>query len=101
MPQNRDKTGRLGKGQRGGKASRPKQLQKYAKQAPNNLRAIADDPDTPVKVKTEIEKWFYETVYGKATQGLELEGGSVEVRSLDLNKLSDEQLAAMLEEADE
>ena len=67
----------------------------------NNLRAIADDPYTPVKVKTEIEKWFYETVYGKATQGLELEGGSVEVRSLDLNKLSDEQLAAMMEEADE
>jgi len=104
MPQNRDKAGRFVKGQSGnpgGRPPRPKELQNYAKQAPKRLRAIADDENTPVKVKADIEKWFYEAVYGKPTQAVELESGPIEVRALDLSKLTDEELAALADEADE
>ncbi len=104
MPQNRDKTGRFVKGQSGnpgGRPPRPKELQNYAKQAPKRLRDIADAKDTPVKVKADIEKWFYEAVYGKATQAVEFEGGPIEVRSLDLSKLSDEELVRLIDQADE
>lgn len=76
-PQNRDKSGRFVKGQSGnpgGRPPRPVKLQQYAKEAPERLRAIADAPGTPVKVKADIEKWFFEAVYGKATQAVDLEG---------------------------
>ena len=76
-PQNRDKTGRFVKGQSGNPGGRPKkpiELEQYAKDAPAKLRAIADDPATPVKIKADIEKFFYEAVYGKAPQALDIEG---------------------------
>lgn len=88
-------------GNPGGRPPRPKELQDYAQQAPKRLRGIADDPDTPVKVKADIEKWFYEAVYGKATQAVELESGPIEVRALDLSKLSDEELIRLADKADE
>lgn len=75
-PANRDKAGRFVKGQSGNPLGRPKkppELEKYAKDAPQKLRAIADDPDTPVKIKADIEKFFYEAVYGKAPQSIDLE----------------------------
>lgn len=74
-PANRDKSGRFVKGQSGnpnGRPKKPPELEKYAKDAPAKLRAIADDPDTPVKIKADIEKFFYEAVYGKAPQALDL-----------------------------
>lgn len=46
----------------------------YAAQAPERLRAIADDPETPVKVKADIERWFAEMWFGKSPQALGLEG---------------------------
>lgn len=46
----------------------------YASQAPERLRAIADDPETPVKVKADIERWFAEMWFGKSPQALGLEG---------------------------
>ena len=73
----RDKAGRFVKGQSGNPSGRPKkppELEKYAKDAPAKLRAIADDPATPVKIKADIEKFFFEAVYGKATQAMDLEG---------------------------
>lgn len=76
-PQNRDKTGRFVKGQSGNPGGRPKkpiELEQYAKDAPAKLRAIADDPATPVKIKADIEKFFFEAVYGKAAQAVDLEG---------------------------
>ena len=76
-PQNRDKTGRFTKGQSGNPGGRPKkpvELEQYAKDAPKKLRAIADDPDTPVKIKADIEKFFFEAVYGKAPQALDIDG---------------------------
>lgn len=76
-PQNRDGTGRFVKGQSGNPGGRPKkplELEKYAKEAPAKLRAIADDPATPVKIKADIEKFFYEAVYGKAPQAIDLDG---------------------------
>ena len=76
-PQNRDKTGRFVKGQSGNPGGRPKkpiELEQYAKDAPAKLRAIADDPATPVKIKADIEKFFFEAVYGKAPQAIDLEG---------------------------
>lgn len=77
QPANRDKAGRFVKGQSGNPNGRPKkpvELELYAKNAPANLRAIADDPDTPVKIRADIEKFFYEAVYGKAPQAIDLEG---------------------------
>lgn len=76
-PQNRDKTGRFVKGQSGNPGGRPKkpiELEEYARKAPEKLRAIADDPATPVKIKADIEKFFFEAVYGKAPQAIDLEG---------------------------
>lgn len=76
-PANRDNAGRFVKGQSGnpnGRPKKPPELEKYAKDAPQKLRAIADDPDTPVKIKADIEKFFFEAVYGKAPQALDIEG---------------------------
>lgn len=75
-PENRDKSGRFVKGQSGnpgGRPRKPPELELYAKDAPAKLRAIADDPDTPVKIRADIEKFFYEAVYGKAPQALDLD----------------------------
>lgn len=70
-------TGRWEKGHSGnprGRTPLPANFKNYAAQAPERLRAIADDPDTPVKVKAEIERWFAEMWYGKAPQAMNLEG---------------------------
>lgn len=76
-PENRTESGKFKKGFSGNPGGRPKkpvELERYAKDAPAKLRAIADDPATPVKIKADIEKFFYEAVYGKAPQALDIEG---------------------------
>ena len=76
-PENRTETGKFKKGFSGNPGGRPKkpvELEQYAKDAPAKLRAIADDPATPVKIKADIEKFFYEAVYGKAPQAIDLDG---------------------------
>lgn len=73
----RDSKGRFTKGNNAnprGRAPLPPNFRDYAKQAPERLRAICDDPATPVKVKADIEKWFAEMWYGKAPQAMALEG---------------------------
>ena len=73
----RDSKGRFTKGNNAnprGRAPLPPNFKDYAKQAPERLRAICDDPATPVKVKADIEKWFAEMWYGKAPQAMALEG---------------------------
>lgn len=77
-PANRDKAGRFVKGVSGNPSGRrkwnkPAKLQEYADQAPEKLRAIADDPSTPVKVRAEIERWFYEVIYGKPSQAIDMD----------------------------
>ena len=57
-----------------GRAKLPPEFQNYAKQAPARLREICDDPDTPVKIRADIERWFAEMWYGKAPQAVDLEG---------------------------
>lgn len=77
MPANRDKQGRFVKGQSGnpnGRPTLPPEIKEYAKQAPDRLRAIADDNSTPVRLKAEIEKWFAEMYYGKSAQQVTLDG---------------------------
>lgn len=76
-PAGRDKAGRFVKGQSGnprGRAKLPDNFKDYAAQAPDRLRAIAEDPDTPVKIKADIERWFAEMWYGKAPQAVDLDG---------------------------
>ena len=76
-PENRTESGKFKKGFSGNPGGRPKkpvELEQYAKDAPAKLRAIADDPATPVKIKADIEKFFFESVYGKAPQAIDLEG---------------------------
>lgn len=73
----RDAKGRFVKGNNanpGGRPKKPVELEEYAKNAPAKLRAIADDPDTPIKIKADIEKFFFEAVYGKAPQAIDLDG---------------------------
>lgn len=77
MPPNRDALGRFVKGQSGNPGGRPKlpeEFKQYARQSPQRLRAIADDPDTPVKVKADIERWFVEMFYGKSPQQMTVDG---------------------------
>lgn len=72
----RDAKGRFVKGNSanpGGRPKKPPELEKYAKAAPEKLRAIADDPATPVKIKADIEKFFFEAVYGKAPQAIDMD----------------------------
>lgn len=73
----RDAKGRFVKGNNAnprGRAKLPENFKNYAAQAPDKLRAIADDPGTPVKIRTDIEKWFAEMWYGKAPQAVDLDG---------------------------
>lgn len=73
----RDAKGRFVAGQSGnprGRAPLPPEFKNYACEAPERLRQIADDPNTPAKVKAEIERWFAEMWYGKAPQALDLDG---------------------------
>lgn len=76
-PANRDKAGRFVKGQSGnprGRTPLPPDFKEYAAQSPARLRAICDNPATPIKVKADIEKWFAEMFYGKSPQALDIEG---------------------------
>ena len=76
-PANRDKAGRFVKGQSGnprGRPALPPEMKEYAKEAPARLRALCDDPATPIKVRADIEKWFAEMVYGKSAQQIDLDG---------------------------
>lgn len=81
-PANRADSGRNNKGQfKKGVSGNPKgrppvsdEIRKYGKEAPARLRAIADDPECPIKVKADIERWFAEMTYGKAAQQVDLEG---------------------------
>ena len=76
-PAGRDKAGRFVKGQSGnprGRAPLPPEFKDYAKEAPARLREIADDPTTPVKIRTDIERWFAEMWFGKAPQAVDVDG---------------------------
>jgi len=57
-----------------GRAPLPPEFKDYAKEAPARLRAICDDPATPVKVKADIERWFAEMWFGKSPQALDIDG---------------------------
>ena len=57
-----------------GRTPLPPEFKHYAAEAPERLRAIADDPATPVKIRADIEKFFFEAVYGKAAQAVDIEG---------------------------
>lgn len=75
--ENRKRSGQFQKGQSGNPGGRPKipeEFKNFGKQAPERLRAIADDPATPVKVRADIEKWFAEMTYGKPSQQVDIDG---------------------------
>ena len=80
-PANREDTGRNSKGQfqkgvSGNPNGRPpvsNEIKQYGKDAPKRLRAIAEDPKCPLKLRADIEKWFAEMTYGKATQQVDMD----------------------------
>lgn len=75
--ENRTASGRFKKGQSGnpgGRPPKPKVIEQYAKESPEKLYAIATDPETPVRLQTEIWKFFYEAQYGKAKQAVDVDG---------------------------
>ena len=67
----RDERGRFVKGSGGtpsaaeSKQTAADRLMAYAMEAPDRLRAMAEDPETPIKLKLEIERFFFELAYGK------------------------------------
>lgn len=56
----------------------PPELRQYGRESAARLRAIADDPDTPAKLKADIERFFFEAVYGKTPLADREEKGTVE-----------------------
>ena len=77
LARTRDAKGRFVKGvsgNPGGRPPLPPDFRKYGRESAARLRAIADDPDTPVKLKAEIEWFFFEGVYGKAGSRTEKDG---------------------------
>lgn len=72
----RDSRGRFKKGECGNPGGRPKipdELKEYAVDSFKRLKEIANDPDTPVRVKADIEKWFVEMTYGKSRQQVDID----------------------------
>ena len=52
------------------------ELRRYGAESAQRLREIADDPETPLKLRAEIERFFFDAVYGrKAADG---EGGNAQ-----------------------
>ena len=48
------------------------ELRRYGAESAQRLREIADDPETPLKLRAEIERFFFDAVYGrKAADGEE------------------------------
>ena len=46
------------------------ELRRYGAESAQRLREIADDPETPLKLRAEIERFFFDAVYGrKAPEG--------------------------------
>lgn len=77
MAAERDSKGRFVKGKSGnprGRAPLPKEFKEYAEKAPEELWALANDLETPAKVRADILKWMAEMWFGKAPQALDLDG---------------------------
>lgn len=73
----RDGQGRFIKGVSGnpqGRPGLPEEVRKYGKAAPDKLLAIAEDEQTPVRVRAEIYKWFAEMAFGKPGQQVDVKG---------------------------
>lgn len=92
QPANRAASGRFVKGQSGNPSGRPKKpriIEEYAKEAPEKLHAIANDPETPKKLQKEIWQFFYEAQYGKAKQAVDVDG-SIESTGVTMIKFEGE-----------
>ena len=77
MAPKRNSKGQFVKGESGnprGRAPLPPDFKEYAENAPAELWAIANDLETPAKVRADILKWMSEMWYGKAPQALDLDG---------------------------
>lgn len=55
-------------GNPGGRPKKPKELKEMADLALPRLWDMAQDPITPVKIRTDIYMWIHDKAYGKATQ---------------------------------
>ena len=72
-----------------GRPKKPKIIETYAKEAPERLYALANDPDTPKKLQKEIWQFFYEAQYGKAKQAVDVDG-SIEQTGVSVIKFEGE-----------
>ena len=81
MPENKDKTGRNGKGQfekgvsgnPGGRPKKPEGLEKHGLKAFKRIAEIAENSDNE-KIRFEANKWLCEMAFGKPTQSTAIEG---------------------------
>ena len=87
MAAKRNAKGQFEKGTSGnpnGRPGIPSVLKEYARTSPERLKKIAQDENTPLKLKVDIEKWMFEIVYGKAPQQVdmnaEVKGNAVTVK---------------------
>lgn len=94
MAENRSETGARNpngtfrKGSSGNPKGRPKKpaaVKKYAKEAVKELYSIASCEKTPVKLRADIWRWFFEVEYGKPTQQIDSDSSAPAVISVAID----------------
>lgn len=72
----RNANGTFAPGNKGGtgRPKKPIELDRLARESLTELETIAKNPNTPVKVRSDIWRFFYEQKHGKAPQAIGLDG---------------------------
>ena len=60
-----------------GRPKIPKELRAIAKAAPDKIKGMIEDPNTPAKVRADLLKWSFEMIYGKPQQQVGMDINSI------------------------